>query len=491
MSDTYIIEKLIIEFDLNSKQEYHDLVGYIEANLYHILLEELEDQFKEAFKETKDNLIIEKLEIELDPMPYLELKSPQLVTQIKSNLKNQLDTIDLMGDNKLVGTSPGQQFIPENEPERLILEQQESKIIKESGKVNRPTPINVSKLQSLRYYLLTGQFILGVELTPTEMTEYFKEEQKKNQLIDWVLNLPSKAQKYNVLQRVSFQIPLPQIEAFFSHPKIKVLNQSFQTPLLVFDENISGKNGPPEQGRQKIEPTIKSNKKETFEPQKQDPSSKIESSKEAPQKDKSTMKPEERETAESQGQESDSKKKILKDGSQNLLNTREGFYIPNAGIVIIAPYLPAIFQKGELLTANNKSFKNKESIYYAIQLLEFLVNKKTIKTENTTPLYKLLCGLPMETPINIQISLDEEHKQMANRLLLQVSKKWDIKIGDQIDMLRGSFFIRDGKLTELDDKWLLTVETKLYDSHLFKKMPWSFKRIKFPWMSKWLQVDWY
>ena len=144
-----------------------------------------------------------------------------------------------------------------------------------------------------------------------------------------------------------------------------------------------------------------------------------------------------------------------------------------------------------MLNESLKAFKNKESIYYAIHLLEFLVTKKEIITENTTVLYKLLCGLTMAAPIKTQIKLEEEHKQMANRLLLKVSKKWDIKIGEQIDMLRGSFFIRDGKLVELNDYWLLTVETKIYDKHLFKKLPWSFNRIKLPWMSKWLRVDWY
>ena len=504
MSETYIIQKLIIEFDLNSKEEYHELVGYLEANLYRALLEEIEGVLTDVFKDTKEDLVIEKLEIELDPVPYFELKSPQLITQIKSNLKSQLDTFDWIGENKIDKVPPEEKSITKDELHKRSLEQQLPERSQEQRFKSRA--LSVSKLQSIQNYLLTGQFILGVELTPIEFVEYFREEQKKTQLINWIIGIPSKTRQYIVLQRISFQIPLPQKKAFFLDTKIQNLNQSFNIPLPLSDENIAEKKVPPESRKQGYDSNIKSSNedtpqdvksiikskgRETLEPLKQDSTPKVEPPKENSQNVKSINKPDKRDTPGPQRQDSNSKIEPPKEAVHNLLNTREGFYIPNAGIVIIAPYLPALFQKGELLNENLKAFKNKESIYYAIHLLEFLVTKKEIITENTTVLYKLLCGLTMAAPIKTQIKLEEEHKQMANRLLLQVSKKWDIKIGEQIDMLRGSFFIRDGKLVELNDYWLLTVETKIYDKHLFKKLPWSFNRIKLPWMSKWLRVDWY
>lgn len=168
-----------------------------------------------------------------------------------------------------------------------------------------------------------------------------------------------------------------------------------------------------------------------------------------------------------------------------------GLYVENAGVVIIAPYFPALFQKSGLLNDAQKAFKDEQSAFYAIHLLQYLANKSPVETEDSTFLFKLLCGLQFNTPIGIPMEVADAHKQLADRLLLQVLKNWDIKLGDKIDHLRGSFFIRSGKLAKLDLHWLLTVETKMYDEHLFKKLPWSFKRILLPWMPRMLQVDWY
>ena len=58
-----------------------------------------------------------------------------------------------------------------------------------------------------------------------------------------------------------------------------------------------------------------------------------------------------------------------------------------------------------------------------------------------------------------------------------------------VDAFRGNWLIRDGILTEHEDKWELTVEKRVYDL-LLNKSPFSFSIIKHPWMSKPLYVNW-
>jgi len=55
--------------------------------------------------------------------------------------------------------------------------------------------------------------------------------------------------------------------------------------------------------------------------------------------------------------------------------------------------------------------------------------------------------------------------------------------------LRGSFLIRQGAVKEEEDKWNLKVERQTFDI-LLKSVPWSFSFIKFPWLEKFLTVEW-
>ena len=61
--------------------------------------------------------------------------------------------------------------------------------------------------------------------------------------------------------------------------------------------------------------------------------------------------------------------------------------------------------------------------------------------------------------------------------------------GSTTEELRGSFFIREGKLKTADLGWHLTVETMGYDM-LMNTLGWGLSPIQYPWMEKMLWVDW-
>ena len=58
-----------------------------------------------------------------------------------------------------------------------------------------------------------------------------------------------------------------------------------------------------------------------------------------------------------------------------------------------------------------------------------------------------------------------------------------------IPNLRGAFLIRDGLLSEKEDRWTLHVENKAYDIVL-EYLPWTISMIKLPWMHKRIDVAW-
>jgi hypothetical protein len=58
------------------------------------------------------------------------------------------------------------------------------------------------------------------------------------------------------------------------------------------------------------------------------------------------------------------------------------------------------------------------------------------------------------------------------------------------EAMRNAYIMRNGKLIDKDDYWLLQVEYKAYDVML-QFLPWSIGVIYLPWMKKRLMVEWH
>ncbi|MBK7870268.1 MAG: hypothetical protein IPJ74_06050 [Saprospiraceae bacterium] len=164
--------------------------------------------------------------------------------------------------------------------------------------------------------------------------------------------------------------------------------------------------------------------------------------------------------------------------------TKEGFFVSNAGLVLLTPFLLEYFKACKI--ADDKELLNKE---LAVHYLQYLVTGEKITPEYDLILNKLICNLPLDAPVPMEIDFQEEALEQADLLLHSVIRYWDALKNTSIEGLRESFLQRQGKLSRRDDGWLLQIEQQSYDM-LLEHLPWSYSIIKLPWMQEMLWVEW-
>lgn len=166
------------------------------------------------------------------------------------------------------------------------------------------------------------------------------------------------------------------------------------------------------------------------------------------------------------------------------MKEKEGIYLKNAGLVIVAGFLPMIFKKLSLLEDDKITDVNK-----AACLVNYLAYGENSFAEFELGLAKILCGIEIDTPVDTSIILSEIEKEETNELLLSVIEYWSILKDTSVDGLREAFLLRDGKLSFTDNALLLQVEQKSYDM-LLQHIPWNISMIKLPWMNYLLKTEW-
>ena len=162
-------------------------------------------------------------------------------------------------------------------------------------------------------------------------------------------------------------------------------------------------------------------------------------------------------------------------------------FVQNAGVVLLHPFLPSLFE--ELGYVKNAAFTDETSRHRAIHLIQYLANGKFEADEPDLSLNKLLCGLPLELPIERKIELTEEEKKEADHLLKTVISHWKALKNTSPDGLRVNYFIREGKLAFTAMGWKLQVEQKTQDIML-GRLPWGIGVIRMPWMPDMIRVEW-
>ncbi len=163
-------------------------------------------------------------------------------------------------------------------------------------------------------------------------------------------------------------------------------------------------------------------------------------------------------------------------------------YITNAGLVILHPFLQYLFKDLNLL--KQKNFKDKTACQRAIYLLHYAATGSTRPAEYELYFNKLLCGWPVEEPIDARLRLNKRMKDEVDKMLGATLKHWSALKSTKIDGLRANFLLRNGKLEIKDLSWHLTVEHKPYD-FLLNRLPWGIGMFKFPWHDTRFTVDWH
>ncbi len=163
----------------------------------------------------------------------------------------------------------------------------------------------------------------------------------------------------------------------------------------------------------------------------------------------------------------------------------EGLYVDCAGLVLLHPFLPQFFSGLGLATKDKLLQPDR-----ALCLLHFLATGQIVAPEYELVLPKILCNVPLETPVEANVALTVAEQEEATALLDAVIRHWEVLHNTGADSLRGTFLIRPGKVSlRKDGDWLLQVEANSFDI-LLDQLPWGIGMIKLPWMEKMLWVEW-
>ncbi|MEM6697338.1 MAG: contractile injection system tape measure protein [Bacteroidota bacterium] len=165
------------------------------------------------------------------------------------------------------------------------------------------------------------------------------------------------------------------------------------------------------------------------------------------------------------------------------------FYINNAGLAIITPFLPHLFEQLHLLN-ENRLFRNEQAQLKAIFALQYIAFGATEYPEHELFFNKLICAYPLDESLPKDISLTPKEQTTIETFLKEVIQEWGALKNTSPDGLRYNFLARNGKLSRKSDHWLLQVETMAYDDILLGKLPWTISMLKNKWMDKRINVEW-
>ncbi len=189
----------------------------------------------------------------------------------------------------------------------------------------------------------------------------------------------------------------------------------------------------------------------------------------------------------SQEQKMKDLEKIMQMPSEAALPLDEPLFIQNAGLSLLHPFLPRLFQM--LGYTNPLGFTSIEMAHRAVHALHYLVFGLENPEETELVFNKILCGLPWQDPLPLDIRLSEEEKETCISLLEGTINNWPLLKNSSPDNLRGTFLIREGRIQDTEEAWELRVEPRGFDVML-KHLPWGISLIHYPWLEKVITVQW-
>lgn len=161
--------------------------------------------------------------------------------------------------------------------------------------------------------------------------------------------------------------------------------------------------------------------------------------------------------------------------------------VKNAGVVLLSEYVPTLFRLMELL--NGKEFVSAARQLDAVHVLQYAVTGMMETSEVYLPLNKIMCGLRLDDAVADGISLTSAQQELINGMIMNLVGQWTVIGKTSVDGFRGNWLVRDGLLSETEERWELVVEPRPYDI-LINKFPFSYSIIKYQWMDKPLHVKW-
>lgn len=170
----------------------------------------------------------------------------------------------------------------------------------------------------------------------------------------------------------------------------------------------------------------------------------------------------------------------------------EPLYVNNAGLVIVSPFLPRLFEKLDVLRDGPDGKPRISGIEHAsraVHLLQYLVDGRCDVPEPELVLNKLLCGLDLALPVAPGIEPTAEERDLCDGLIQAVIANWPIIKNTSPAGLRETFLQREGRLTRSGTDWQLRVQRKTVDV-LVDQIPWGFSVVLHRWMEHPIHVTW-
>ena len=166
----------------------------------------------------------------------------------------------------------------------------------------------------------------------------------------------------------------------------------------------------------------------------------------------------------------------------------EPIWIDNAGLVLVAPFLPRLFARCGYLA--DGEFAGGEATHRAVHLTQYLVSGAAERWhEFNLTLNKVLCGLEPAAAVVDAIELTREECAAAEGLLEFCATQWPRGAAVSPAGLRASYLRRPGKLSTGEEHWRLQVEKRGWDV-LLPELPWTFPGPAPQWMPRPLRVEW-
>ena len=164
------------------------------------------------------------------------------------------------------------------------------------------------------------------------------------------------------------------------------------------------------------------------------------------------------------------------------------YFVKNAGLVILCPYLPQFFKSLGLM--QNNDFVTHIAQERAVYLLQYLSTGDDQNfEEHDMILNKVLCGMNLLMPLTLTFELQENEKKECYELLKSVTTHWTALKNTSPESMRDTFFMREGILEEHANGWNLKIERTTLDV-LVDKLPWGISIIKLPWSTEIIFVNW-
>lgn len=193
------------------------------------------------------------------------------------------------------------------------------------------------------------------------------------------------------------------------------------------------------------------------------------------------------ETPQAKGPVPDDKKSSgnkLPDGDKDT----EAIYIDNAGLLLLHPFLPALFAQSGIL-AEDRQFVSIEAQQKAAVLLFYIQSGEVEYKEWDMAFNKVLCGLNHQDVLEDNLSVSHKDKENCDQLLEAVIEHWEALKGASVPALRQTFISREGKLSQKEEHWLVQVERTGVDV-LLDRLPWGYGVIKLPWLKNMIFTEW-